>query len=541
MDKDQISFEWVRPTEDHARLVMEWRNDPHTLKMSNNSQPKQWPSFYREFQSDYFLIPNLPPLFALHQGRRMGFLRFREVPHPQIPNWRCCEISINIAPEYRGKGLGRRILLAVRPLLTGQGYDGIIAEIKRDNVISRKTFERAGYRYLDAFEKGSDERGQPEVMLRYVAPLSVESHEKDPVFIIAEAGSNWRMGSPDRDMAMARALIDVAVDAGASAVKFQTYKAANLYVKNAGASAYLSKAGILDDVYQLIDELAMPHEMIAKLADYCRRQGIQFMSTAFSKEDFEAVDPYVSCHKIASYEISHVRLIELAARSGKPLFLSTGASDEEDIRWAVDTFHINGGRKLTLMQCTAKYPTEMHEMNLRVIPTLTSCFNVPAGLSDHSRHPTRAAIAAVALGATVIEKHFTLHNNLPGPDHMFAVTPPELKKMVKAIRETEQILGSEIKQVTEAEMELYHYARRGVQAIRPIRRGEKLEEGMNIDILRPGKQTLGVHPRYLVDLEGKCATCDITIGNGVQLSDVNDGSPLEKEGKTKEGACLTGI
>ena len=224
------------------------------------------------------------------------------------------------------------------------------------------------------------------------------SFGKDRVFIIAEAGSNWRMGTPKRDMAMARALIDVAVEAKADAVKFQTYRPETVYVSNAGSSDYLSKAGIKEDIAEIFSDLAMPYEMISELAAYCGKSGIQFMSTPFSAADFAAVDPFVTVHKIASYEISHLRLIELAARSGKPLIMSTGASVEDDIDWAIQTFRANGGTELALLQCTASYPAPMDSLNLRVIPWLAQRFGVFSGLSDHSRDPTIGPVAAVALG-----------------------------------------------------------------------------------------------------------------------------------------------
>ena len=192
------------------------------------------------------------------------------------------------------------------------------------------------------------------------------------VYIIAEAGSNWRMGTPQRDLAMARALIDVAIEAGANAVKFQTYKPETVYVKNAGHSNYLAEAGIKEDILDIFSDLSMPYDMVPKLAEYCKKGGIDFMSTPFSPADFAVIDPFVSVHKIASYEISHIHLLHLAARSGKPLVLSTGASNEEDIAWAVKTFQEAGGMDLCLLQCTAKYPAPMSSLNLKTIPWLSS-------------------------------------------------------------------------------------------------------------------------------------------------------------------------
>jgi len=164
----------------------------------------------------------------------------------------------------------------------------------------------------------------------------------DKVFIIAEAGSNWRCGTYSRDIKMARTLIDVAVEAGADAVKFQTYRAETVYVPNAGDSDYLSEAGIRERITDIFKDLSMPYEMIPELAEYCQEKGIQFMSTPFSIDDAKAVDPYVKIHKIASYEISHSRLIAFAANTGKPVILSTGGATYEDIEWALNHFFKNG-------------------------------------------------------------------------------------------------------------------------------------------------------------------------------------------------------
>jgi sialic acid synthase SpsE len=330
------------------------------------------------------------------------------------------------------------------------------------------------------------------------------------------------VGATARDRQMARALIDVAAEAGADAVKFQTYRPETVYVANAGKSDYLSEAGIKEDIRDIFADLAMPYEMLPELADYCRSRGIAFMSTPFSLADLEAIDPHVHVHKCASYENSHLRLIEGFARTGKPLVMSTGASHDDEIAWAVHTFYANGGRELCLTQCTARYPAPLDALNLRAIPAMRARFGVPVGLSDHSRHPLYGPLAAVALGARVIEKHYTLDRRLPGPDHAFAITADELSEMVQGVRAIEQTLGQGTKTVLPAEAELRAYARRGVQAIRDIAPGEALREGVNVEALRPGKQRPGIHPRYLPRLEGKPSRRQIPLGDGVVQGDWDD-------------------
>ena len=345
--------------------------------------------------------------------------------------------------------------------------------------------------------------------------------ERSPVFVIAEAGSNWRMGSPARDEAMAHALVDAAKSAGADAVKFQTFRVHDLYAADAGPSRYLAAAGITSSMHDLMSELEMPYPMLSELAAHAASAGIEFMSTAFSPDDLSAVDPHVKRHKVASYELNHVALLEAAARTGKPLIVSTGAAAPEDISFGLETLRDAGATDLTLMQCTAAYPAPPDSLNLLAIPTLRETYGVPVGLSDHSRHPTIGPVAAVALGAVCIEKHFTFDNRLPGPDHAFALTVEELTEMVTAVRLAETTLGTGTKGVQAAEKELQAFAVRAVQARRDISAGEPFLLGENVDILRPGGRRRGLHPRAYRQLEGRRAARPITRGDGVVAEDVD--------------------
>jgi sialic acid synthase SpsE/RimJ/RimL family protein N-acetyltransferase len=534
---EEIGLELCRPIEPHGRLVMAWRNDPDTLAASFHSAPKIWDSFWPEFQESYFGQPALPPLFALLNGERVGFVRFRPLKDPSQESdssvgRRCVDISVILAPAFRGRGLAAPLIAAAARFIGRHaGIDRVVAEVRTGNAGSVKAFERAGFQPLGESIKRVPDTGEDAPVTRHALDLTGRYWSGGRVRVIAEAGSNWRMGTPARDRAMARALVDVAVEAGADAVKFQTYRAETVYVGNAGQSEYLADAGFKQDISDIFADLAMPYDMIPELAAYARECGIGFMSTPFSPSDFAAIDPHVEAHKIASYEISHPHLLRLAAESGKPLVLSTGASGESDIAWAVDSFRAAGGRDLCLLQCTAKYPAPMDQMNLRTIPWLQARFGVSAGLSDHSRDPVLAPLAAVALGARVIEKHYTLDNRLPGPDHSFAILPGELKQMVDSIRAVEQSLGDGVKSVLAAEEELADYARRGVQATRDIAKGELFREDDNIAVLRPGLQLLGAHPRHLPDIEGRVATRDIAVGSGVRPDDWADGQQLEQAGE----------
>ncbi len=190
-------------------------------------------------------------------------------------------------------------------------------------------------------------------------------------------------------------------------------------------------------------------------------------------------------------------------------------SSLDDVDFAVDFLRDHGAAQVAILQCTAKYPAPLDALNLRVIPGLIERYGVPCGLSDHSRDPVTAPSVAVALGASVVEKHFTLHNRLPGADHPFALTPDELIQMVQAVRATESALGEREKNVEGVEVELAHFARRGLQAIREISRGEPLRLDENVGILRPGKHTLGLHPRYIEEMEGRPSLRTVHLGEGI--------------------------
>ena len=322
----------------------------------------------------------------------------------------------------------------------------------------------------------------------------------EPCFIIAEAGSNHN-GS----MEQARRLIDVSVEAGADAVKFQLFRASKLYPKAAGKSDYLK----LDkSIYDVIAEMEMPYEWLPELAAYCQEQGIMFLSSVFDEESVDELDPYVPAYKIASYEMTHLPLVRYIAGKGKPVIISTGTANLEEVDDTVSAFLETGNQDLMLMQCTAAYPAPVEALNLRAIETMRNFFQVPVGLSDHSRDPLTGPMAAVALGANLVEKHFTLSNRLPGPDHSFAVEPAELRCMVQKIREVELALGSGEKTAQPVEAELHDFARRFIFSSELIRRGEVLTH-QNLAVLRKGNLPAGLMPRELDRVIGKRAIHDI--------------------------------
>lgn len=455
----------------------------------------------------------VPPMTVIAGGKIVGDVQLRSALHPDGLVGASVELVLSAADGTEMSWLAPAVQAVADYVRRVGGIGTLIAAPAADQAAAATVAAAlTGAGFIDPKRSGIYRK-------ELLSPL----WRGPDVFIIAEAGSNWRMGSPRRDLAMAQALVEVAAEAGADAVKFQTFRPETVYVAEAGSSDYLAEAGITESIRDIFSDIAMPYEMLPKLAEHARVCNIGIMSTAFSAADFAAVDPLVSVHKIASYEISHVRLIELAARSGKPVIMSTGAATLDDVAWAVEHFRQCGGRDLCLMQCTAKYPAPLDALNLATIPELGRLFGVPVGLSDHSREPVVGPLAATALGARVIEKHFTLHNRLPGPDHPFAVTPAELKQMVEAVRAANVARGSGLKEVSTTETELAAFAQRGLQAIASISPGDVLREDVNIAILRPGKQPKGVHPRHLRELAGKRATRAIRSGEGLRPGDWADG------------------
>ena len=347
--------------------------------------------------------------------------------------------------------------------------------------------------------------------------LNPEHFYADPyhTFVIAEAGSNWKSGSYEDDLKRSNELIKTAAKAGADAIKFQTFRADTVYAHGAGISKYLSDHGINDNINKIFEHLSMPYEMIPQLSDMCKKENILFMSTPFSVEDAKQIDPHVQIHKVASYEINHVRLLEFLASTKKPILISTGASTYTEIDFALGIMKNSGNNLLAIMQCTSKYPCPVSALNLSVIPQMKIKYNLPVGLSDHSTNPVVAPLTAVGLGATIIEKHFTLDRTLPGPDHSFSLIPEELELMVKSIRDADTAKGNGKKEILNEEIELHEYATRSLQAIKNISKGSILEEGINFAVLRPGNRIRGLDARFLSLVNGKKAKKDIMTGDGI--------------------------
>lgn len=312
--------------------------------------------------------------------------------------------------------------------------------------------------------------------------------EGEPCFIIAEAGVNH-----NGDIKLAKKLIEVAKKAGADAVKFQTFKAESIVVKDAQKAEYQKETTGEGSQYEMIKSLELSKEEFGELAEYARKKDIMFLSSPFDKESVDLLHELdVPAFKIGSGEITNFPLLRYVAKKGKPIILSTGMATLGEVEEALNVIRSEGVEDVILLHCVSNYPAKIEEINLRAMRTLKCAFKLPVGFSDHTLGIT-VPIAAVALGACVIEKHFTLDRNLPGPDHRASLKPNELKEMVKAIREVERALGDGIKRPTADEEEVKKVVRRSIVAKVDIPEGVIIMEDM-LDIKRPG---IGIEPKYM--------------------------------------------
>ncbi|MDC3200283.1 N-acetylneuraminate synthase [Porticoccaceae bacterium] len=334
---------------------------------------------------------------------------------------------------------------------------------------------------------------------------------KKPVLIIAEAGVNH-----NGDLALAKKLIDAAADAGADLVKFQTFSADRLVTQQAKKADYQSlTTGNAESHHQMLTRLELSAEIHLELIDYCAARNIEFFSTGF---DIQSVDLLISLginhFKIPSGEITNLPYLRHIGQFSKFIILSTGMSGLGEIEAAIDVLEKAGTKRslITVLHCTTEYPTPMAEVNLLAMKSIQSAFGVAVGYSDHTAG-IEVAIAAAALGATVIEKHFTLNKNLPGPDHKASLEPDELKTMVSAIRNIETALGDGIKRLTASESINKPVVRKSLVATKAIKAGEVFS-GDNMTAKRPGT---GISPMKWDAVIGRKAVRDFVADELIEL------------------------
>ena len=333
----------------------------------------------------------------------------------------------------------------------------------------------------------------------------------EPCFIIAEAGVNH-----NGDINLAKKLVDVAKDAGVDAVKFQTFKSEGVVIEECEIADY-ARENMGKNIKQIdmIKKLELKYEDFVELKRYCDKKGIMFLSTPHSYDAIDFLEPLVPIYKIGSGDLTNLPFLEKIAKKGKPIILSTGMSNLGEIEEAVGIIKKTGCDKITLLQCTTNYPTKMEEINLSVMETLKHAFKLPIGFSDHSLG-INAAIGAVALGACIIEKHFTLDKNLPGPDHKASLEPDDLKAMVNNIRDVEKALGNGIKKPTKEEDEIKKVARKSIVAKTDIPEGTIITKDM-LEIKRPG---IGIKPKYYWEILGGKTKRILKKGELIRFNDL---------------------
>ena len=333
------------------------------------------------------------------------------------------------------------------------------------------------------------------------------------VLIIAEAGVNHN-GNLDN----AFKLIDAAVDAGVDFVKFQTFKSENLVSKSAKKADYQiqNTGNSTDSQYEMLKKLELSHENHELLIDYCKQKNIQFFSTAFDLDSLQYLKEIgLDLVKIPSGEITNLPYLRKAAQLFNKVILSTGMCTMEDIEAAINIFLAENISKnnITILHCNTEYPTPMNDVNLKAMLSIQQEFGTDIGYSDHTLG-IEVPVAAVALGASVIEKHFTLDNTMEGPDHAASLEPHQLKEMVKAIRNIEQaISGDGIKKPSESEMKNIEIARKSIVALTSISKGAIFTEE-NLTIKRPGT---GISPMKWDEVIGKVADREYKVDELIQL------------------------
>jgi N,N'-diacetyllegionaminate synthase len=320
------------------------------------------------------------------------------------------------------------------------------------------------------------------------------------IFIIAEAGDNHN-GNFD----LALQLVDKAAEAGADCVKFQTFVTENVISKFAEKADYQKQTTRENESqYEMVKKLELSFEQFRLIHKYCQEKNIIFLSTPFDLDSIDFLEEIqIPFWKIPSGEITNLPYLEKIAKTEKDIIMSTGMCTMEEIEAALSVLREHGAGKITLLHCNTEYPTPFEDVNLRAMQEMKKAFGVSVGYSDHTVG-IAVPIAAAAMGASVIEKHFTLDKNMEGPDHRASLEPEELKQMVRSIRNIERAMGSGKKQPSPSEQKNISIARKSIVAKRKIKQGEQLTED-NLYIKRPGN---GISPMRWYEIIGTAAVKD---------------------------------
>ena len=462
------------------RMVLDWRNSDSVRKWMRNPDKIGEPDHQRfveklKFDRDrhYFLVRD--------KGSDIGTINITR------QNIHRAEGGLLKNPDI-DMPAGTILISALEREAAKHGFEEVLLEVHETNRRAIRLYRRLGYRLWDACDG----------YLRFLK--SVE----DVCLIIGELSANHA-----HKINTAKQSIIALAEAGADAVKIQTYTADTITIDCDNEYFTINQGTLWDGrtLYDLYKEAYTPWEWHDELRDLAESLGLIFFSTPF---DTTAVDfleeKDVPWYKIASFEITDIPLIEYTASKHKPMIISTGIADAGDIQLAVDACRRVGNDEITLLQCTSSYPAPVEHSNLRMIPNLAETFGVKAGLSDHTIG-SAAAVAAVALGATIIEKHFILDRSIGGPDAAFSMEPAEFRKMVEEIRTVEKALGSIDYSLTENKKESRKFSR-SLFVVQDVPAGGVLTEE-NVRSIRPGE---GMHPKHYTEILGRRAAVDLRRG-----------------------------
>lgn len=489
----------VEKNDKNAKLLMEWRNDEITREMSFNQDLKMWDIFKNEFYNNYF-NNTIHPLFAVLNDDKIGLVSFVDDKDTKE-----LIININISPEHRGKKLGSIIIKnAIDYIKNNYKLNhNIIAHIKDKNIPSIKTFEKVGFKFQEKYIKNN------ETILKYKYIMqslkignSIISNES-PTYIIAELSANH-----NQKLENAIQLIKEASKCGANAIKLQTYTPETITL-NCKKDYFQIKGTLWNNqyLYDLYDKAYTPWEWHKELKEEANKLGMDLFSSPF---DVTAID-YLElldfpAYKIASCEITDHILIKRIAQTGKPVIISSGMASKEELKEAVDLLKQNGCNQICMLKCTSAYPAKPEDANLITMKDMAESFNVISGLSDHTLG-IEVPVTSVALGAKVIEKHFTLSRDSGSPDDAFSLTPEEFKLMVDSIRIAEKSIGKITYGGVKSEDDCKNF-RRSLFVCKDIKKGETFTKE-NIKSIRPGN---GLHTKYYDEIIGKTAKNDIEFG-----------------------------
>lgn len=498
-----MKFELIPITQNDndGLLIMNWRNDPITSIMSYNQKIYNWNEFRPIFYNNYF-NNYIPSLFATLNQLKIGFIGFSETL-----NLESITISINLDPNHRYKGYGKYIikktLYHIKKHFPIVRY--ITSEIKKNNNPSIRVFEKSGFNFVENCVKNGCDIVIYQFDLNTLVILPDRSKNSSKVYIVAELSCNH-----NQNLENAYELIKSAHQSGANAVKLQTYTPDTITIdsdNNVFRDCLKNSIWEGNTLYQLYSTAFTPWEWHGELKKYANSLGLDFFSTPFDTTavDFlESID--IPIYKVASFELTDHILLKKIAETGKPVILSSGMGTLSEIKEAVDILQKGGTDHICILKCTSTYPATLEDSNLSTMVDIHNQLNVSVGISDHTTNDI-VPITAVAMGASVIEKHLTLSKNSGSPDDLFSLTPDQFKQMVDSVRMVEKAIGVIIYGGSESEQQSKQF-RKSLFVVNDIKKGEMFTE-LNVKPIRPSN---GLETRYYSNIIGKTATIDIKKG-----------------------------